>query len=184
MRPLLSAVLIMMAGLGTGCASTSYPTPVFHTPYFASRDSVFQYRLPAGWFDATADSQASGHAVWLLRNDYTASIAVTEVHLDPDAREDLRAGGIMHLATLSMALAAGGKPYVLQQSPEAIKINGRPSCIYQLMASPANDILRVVLMDAGERVYMTTALVSGETKRGVRSEVFAVEDAFLGSLRW
>jgi hypothetical protein len=119
-----------------------------------------------------------------LRNDYSATIGVSEVHADADAREDLQVAGIMHLAQLTMALAAGGKPYVLQRMPEDITISGTRGCAYEIVTPPTNDVLRVIVVDKKGRLYMVTAVVSGEANHGVRSEVFAVQDAFLNNLRW
>jgi hypothetical protein len=184
-RRLLQTALCIAAGLCAGCSSSpSVTTLTLHSPYFSSRDGNLQYRLPAGWFDATADSQAAGQVIWLLRNDYAATIAVSEIHLDAGARDAIRSDGVMHLAQLSMALASGGASYAITQQPEELRVNGNLSCVYALTTTPANDRLRVVLLDTGERVYMVTALVPEETKRGGQSEVFIVQDAFVGSLRW
>jgi len=186
LRWLFPAVVLLMiaSGLWTGCSTSPSIAVTLHPPYFTSRDRFLQYRLPAGWFDATADSQSSGQAIWLLRNDYTATIAVSEVHVDPDAREDLQNAGLTHLARLTMGLAAGGKAYVLEHPPEWMTVNNIRGCMYQISIPPANDILRIIVVEMGVRVYMVTALLSGEVKQGLREEIFAVQDAFLGGLRW
>lgn len=178
----LVTVALLLAVFRVGCSTTSIPA--FHAPYFQSRDGGFSYRIPAGWYDASADSQSTGHAVWLLRNDYGATIAVNELHVDSAARGVLRDGGITQLATLSMTLAAAGKAYVLGQAPQTSHVNGRVSCVYQLVTTPASDVLRVVLVDTGRKVYMVTALVPAETKVTARDDVFSVQEAFLNSVRW
>ncbi len=184
-RRLFQALLLTTVVLIAGCA-TAPPASnvVLNTPYASSRDGALRYRLPAGWFDATADTQGAGHVIWLLRNDYAATIAVNEIHLDGAAREALRSGGVIRLANLSMALAAGGSSYTVVQQPEEMQVNGRPLSVCALTTTPANDILRVVLVDTGGKVYSITALVPGETKRGDQSEIFSVQDALVGSLRW
>lgn len=176
--------VMLVATFCTGCSSSSTTSVILHPPYFTSRDGFLQYRLPAGWFDATADSQSTGQTIWLLRNDYSSTIAASEVHVDPDAREDLHVAGIMHLARLTMAMAAGGKPYILERPPESVMINGVQGCRYEMTTPSTNDVLRVIVVDTGTRIYMVTALLSGEAKHGLRDEVFPVQDAFLNSLRW
>lgn len=185
-RWLFLAVLTLVpaASLWTGCSSLPSGTITLHQPYATSRDGVLQYRLPVGWYDATADSQSTGQTIWLLRSDYSSTIAVLELHVDADAREDLHVAGIEHLARLTMALAAGGKPYVLQRQAEDLSVNGAPGCRYELAMPPGDDVLRVIVFDTGMRVYMVTALVPGDAKRGLREEVFPVQDAFVSSLRW
>jgi hypothetical protein len=186
MRQLFPAVLllVLVAGFWTGCSSSSSATVALQLPSFTSRDGLVNYRIPVGWFNAIADSQSSGQTIWLLRNDYSATIAVSEVHVDYDAREDLQVAGIMHLAQLTMGLAAGGKPYVLQRQPEGVMIGGTPGCAYEIVIPQVNDVLRVIVVDTGVRVYMVTALVSGEAGHGLRDEVFAAQDAFLSGLTW
>jgi len=183
LRP-ISPVLIalVLTGLCAGCSTVSSPS--LSSTYIHSRDGGFQYRIPAGWYDASADSQSTGHAVWLLRDDYGATIAVNDMHLDPEAHEILREEGISGLATLSMTLAAAGNAYAVDRPPEVSRVNGKPSCAYQLVTSPGNDLLRVVLVDAGSKVYMVTALAPGGSHNGAREDVFAVEEAFLNTLRW
>jgi hypothetical protein len=186
MSQLFPAVLLLvfMAGLWTGCPGSSSTTVALYTPYLTSHDGFIKYRIPAGWFDAAADSQSSGQTIWLLRDDYSATIAVSEVHIDADAREDLQMAGMMHLAQLTMALAAGGKPYVLQHPPEGVTIGGSRGVAYEIVIPAVNDVLRVIVVDTGVKLYMVTALVSGEATRGLRDEVFAAQDAFLSGLRW
>ena len=179
-RPVYLA--LVLAVFCAGCSTASLP--VLSPAYTPSRDGGFQYRVPAGWYDATADSQAVGHAVWLLRDDYGATIAVSDLHLDREAREFLKEGGMTRLAALSMTLAAAGNAYTIDRVPAISRINGKPSCEYQLVTSPGSDLLRVVLVDAGNRVYMVTALVPGGSRSAARDDVFAVEEAFLNTLRW
>ena len=178
-------VLCAVAALWTGCSGLPSVSPSLLQPAASvARDGAFHYRVPIGWVDATADSQAVGHAVWLLRNDYGATIAVSEIHLDADARNTLRAEGIMHLARLTMVLAAGAASYTVNQQPEPMQLNGRDACVFALTTLPAHDRLRAIVVDSGGKVYMITALVPPETERGVQNGVFAVQDAFASGIRW
>src|SRR5512140_303928 len=179
-----SIILVcIVAGLA-GCAGSTPPSALLRSAYLTARDGLLQYRCPIGWFDATADSQAAGHLVWLLRNDYSATIAVQELHMGPGAWEEIRTGGIMHLADVTMALAAGGKPYLVERRPEPLSMNGWRGCTYELTTSSGGDILRVTLVDGGKSLYMVTALGSGDTQRGQRDALRSAQDAFLSSLRW
>lgn len=185
MRTLFACIaahlLIVVALFLPGCAGTS--PSLLHTPYFSSRDGILHYRLPAGWFDATNDSIAAGNAVWLLRQDYAATISVSEVHLDEAARQELDHNGLLGVARLTMALAISAKPAITREEPRLFQIGGSEFCSFEYTMPSSGDALRVVLFDTGEKLYEVTALVSGE-KRGTGSDVFAVEQEFLGSLRW
>ncbi len=186
LRPGTAVVLfLLLLGLAGGCARAPYSTTSTLTSRaFLSRDGMLRYRLPAGWFDATADSQAVGHEVLLLRSDYAATIAVNEIRVDAQARRQLERGGLLQLAQLTMALAAGGTPVTLQQTPELFVLNGRQFCAYELVISGARDLLRVVLFDTGTKVYAVHALVPGEKARESAEDVFAVQQDFLNGLRW
>ncbi len=178
-------VIVVAVILGNGgCAGSASPLVSLQPQYLTSRNGALQYRCPVGWFDATADTQAAGHVIWLLRNDYGATIAVSGLYLDAAAREEVRAGGMARLAELTMTLAAGGKPYVVERSPEALSMNGWRGCTYELATSPDGDLLRVALVDGGKSLYMVTALCTDDAQRGQREAMRGAQDAFLSSLRW
>jgi hypothetical protein len=168
-----------------GCATPSLtPTVPLHTEYFPSRDGVLQYRLPSGWFDATTDSQAVGHAIWLLRDDYAVSLMVDEMHIDDAARQTLGPEGLLQLAQLNMPLMAGDKAAMIQESPHVFRINGKEFCSYVLITSTARDTLRVVLFDTGTRVYTVMVLVQGGQRGISEGDVASLQDGFLKTLRW
>lgn len=165
----------------SGCSGASVsPTSTLHTRYFSSRDGALQYRLPAGWFDATGDSSSSGNLVWLLREDYAATIAVQEIRLDEAARSEMAKGGLMKVAKITTMLATGDRPTLIRRAPEIVNINGREMCTYDLTTA-AREIVRVVLLDTGGKVYSVTALAAAGAKT---DEVFEAELNFASGLRW
>jgi len=184
-RPILTrALLFLLTLLLFGCGSGSrVVTPSLHAGYFPSRDGALQYRLPVGWFDATADSQATAHAIWLMRNDYGASITVDEIRLDAAARKEIERGGLLQLAQLVMALTTGEHGAMLLEPPAVVTVNGRPFCRYEMVASATRDTLRVALFDTGEKAYVVTALLPEKVAR--RDPQFTtVHESFLSTLRW
>ena len=175
---------VLLALLLLGCSTgTKLSSTLLHPSYSFSRDGGLQYRLPAGWFDASADSQAVGHAVLLIRNDYGATIAIDEVYLDASARGQLHQGGLVQIAQLMMSLSSWDHGSVLTDPPRAITLNGQDLCRYRMVATTSQDSLQVTLLDTGEKVYAVSVLLSG---KGVgRDGVFGVlQDSFVGSLRW
>ncbi len=168
-----------------GCGGPSEVTRVpMQSDYHASRDGTLQYRLPLGWFDATSDSQATQHAIWVLRNDYGASITVEEVILDSSAREELGEKRLLQLAQLTMPLLAHDRSATVQQMPSLFSFRGKEFCGFELVTFPSGDTLRVVLFNAGWRAYTATFYVKGEGS-GMSSEgLRALQEGFLGMLRW
>ncbi len=167
-----------------GCAGSTTPSSLLRPSVLTAKDGLLHYRCPIGWFDATADSQSAGHLVWLLRNDYGATIALSRLHMDTGAWDEFHSRGIMYLAGVTMALAAGGKPYAVDRQPASLSMNGWRGCVYELTTSPDEDHLRVALVEGRSSVYMATALSSNDAQRGEREAVRKAQDAFLSSLQW
>jgi hypothetical protein len=174
----------MLALLAAGCASTTrVETGLFSPAVSTTRDGGLQYRLPAGWFDATADPQAAGHAAWLMRSDYGATIALDEVRLDPGARTEIRRAGLLPLSYLVISLTTGDRGTVLLDPPALVTINGREMCRYTMVVSETKDTLLVTVVDTGERVYTVTALDAGKGN-GEGAPLSSLAEAFVGTIRW
>ena len=178
------ALLVPAALLCAGCTSVSpTPSPVLHQPYFLSRDGVMRYRLPAGWFDATAESQGTDRAVFLVRGDYSGTLTVHEVHVDAAARRDLPRVGLLQIARLTAALESGSALGIVVSEPETVRMNGREGCAYEV-EYPAGDRVRTVLVYTGERLYAVAALVNSRVPAVAMKDIYAVQQAFVAALRW
>ena len=176
-------LLLCSSLLLSGCAGSSRVAPgILHHPYATSRDGGLRYRLPAGWFDVTADPQSAGHALLLIRNDYQATIVVDEVRLDAAARASLQKNGLMGLAPLLASLGAWEKGRVLVEAPRLLDLNGAEYCRYALTGNGAGERVEVTLVNAAGRVYAVSVLLSDASGRnGVFGEL---QEGFIGSLRW
>jgi hypothetical protein len=173
-----------LAMLLAGCAPASrVSTDLFHPEYSSSRDGALQYRLPVGWFDATADPQAAGHAAWLMRSDYGATMALDEVRLDSGARAEVRSAGLLPLSYLIISLTSGDRGTVLLEPPSLVTIKGKEMCRYTLVVSETKDTLQVTVIDTGDRVYTVTAL---DARKGVNGggSLALLAEAFVAALRW
>lgn len=180
LSPLLAAAALLLAG----CAPTREASaPVRSPSYAVARDGGFAYRIPPGWFDASADSQAQGHAALLIRNDYRATIAVDEVHLDDAARSELRRNGLVVVARLLLSLSSWDHNALLTMTPRMITLGDREVCRYGLESANDSDMVEVTLVESGERLYAVRVLVSGAMDRS-GEPLRAVQDEFLRTLRW
>jgi len=149
-----------------------------------SRDGRLQYVTPPGWFDATADSQAAGHAVWIIRNDYGATLTIDEVRLDAAAVAMVGTGGLEPLAQLLMTLPSGDRPVRTVGAPETVERDGKAYCEYAVEVYETGDLLRVVLFRAGERVYSSTLVVPAAVRERGTEQLAEAQAAFLGSVSW
>lgn len=165
-----------------GCATPPPSPPPLSTTFSIARDGYLHYRLPAGWYDVTADSQAHGNTVWLLRSDYAATITVNEIRIDANAREEINRQGLIPLARLTMFLSTQDKGALLQRPPEEFTLRGYSCCSYELEMPVTGDVLRTILLDAGGRVYAVAALRTGG--KSDEAEVEGVQMIFVEALRW
>jgi hypothetical protein len=172
-------LLCLSALLGAGCAGAP-PASLSSLPAVLSRDGALRYRIPSGWFDASADSVAI--PVFLVRGDYAGSIAVKELHVDAAARRDLARSGMLQIARLAAALETGSGRGVIAHTPESIRVNGKEGAAYDLEFG-AGEKVRTVLVDTGVRVYSVAAHVNG-TAAETAGEIFAAQQAFLEALAW
>ncbi len=177
---LLAAASLSLAG----CAPMREAAAPARSPsYVVARDGGFSYRIPTGWFDVSADSQAHGHAALLIRNDYEATIAVDEVRLDAAARSELRRNGLVPVARLLLSLSSWDHSAILTMAPRMITVGDREGCRYGLASGNDDDTVEVTLVESGERLYTVRVLVSGSKDRAGES-LRAVQEEFLGTLRW
>jgi hypothetical protein len=185
MRPGSACLLSVLTGalLLGGCSSEPASTrTVLHPEIRLSRDGVLGYRIPSGWFDVTADSQATGRAIWLVRNDYGASITVEQVYLMARAQGELGEAPLLHLAELTLPLVAGTRSATVLRRPELVTIGGRQYCAYELVSGERSEHTRVMLFEAGQRVYAATFYGDGSAEAS--AGISAVQEPFLRSLRW
>jgi hypothetical protein len=180
---LRSAVVLITAASWGGCSSAPEASRDSRAADVRlSRDGRLRYVIPAGWFDATADSQAAGHAVWIIRDDYGSTLTIDEVHLDAAAQAAVREGGLEPLARLLMTLPSGERPIRVVGGPETFERTGRVYCGYDVEVDETRDRLRVLLFRADERVYASTLLVPAAAWKRGADGLLEVQAGFLGSV--
>lgn len=176
-RSFLAAGACLILG---ACASPPYSSDLpLESDERVSRDAAVRYRVPAGWMDAGGESTDARRVVWLVRSDYTASIAVQEIVLDSVAGAVVARGDVCVLAGLVRdAGGEGGAP------PEAFTLDGRRYCAWEGTGGGGAKAVRVVVFVAGTRSYEVRAVGrAGGTRRGAE-EVFQAQQKLLESLRW
>jgi hypothetical protein len=178
--PCFLALTFWVGCSGSPQASRDSRVPEVHR----SRDGRIQYVTPSGWFDATADSQAAGHAVWIIRNDYGATLTIDEVRFDPAAQAAVREEGLEPLARLLMTLPSGDRPVRALSGPEPFERNGKVYCGYEVEAYETRDMLRVVVFRVDELVYSSTLVVPAAARERGVDQLLEAQAAFLGSITW
>ena len=178
------ALLLSIALSFTGCAPPPGATTAAPESYSVSRDGTIRYRLPAGWFDAGADTLAADRAVWLVRDDFAGSLTIRPVHLRAVDTGDLAGEGLLQVAKLTASLESSTKPGVVAREPDRTEVGGREAVSYDLEFRGSGDRTRTVLLASAGRIYAVTALVNGSAPPGAGKEIFALLGSFVAALRF
>lgn len=129
-------------------------------------------------------ADSTQNLVWLVRGDYSATMAVREIALDDEARRRLDDDGTHTVAELSLGLA-GGDPAVSVLTPlERVAGPGDDGYAFEEVNTTTGDTTRVEIVGAGGRVFEVQALLLGGGKGAPRESVFAVQRRFVEAFRW
>jgi hypothetical protein len=153
------------------------------SPYYVSRDSLFRYRIPQGWFDATSEGAQANRVVWIVRSDYLGTIVMREVYLDDAARKGLTRGGLLSIARLTSSLEAASRRGIVIAEPVAYDLPGAEACLYEL-EERGEDRVRAILINVAGKLYAVTAMAGLSLPGESRESVFAAQDDFTRELRW
>ena len=179
---------IVLALLFPGCASAPYDSNYKMTDEIVkSLNEDLQVRVPKGWFATADETNAPNLLVWLVSEDYGATMAITEIKADGTTRKRLEKEGLGALAAISFALKverAKGKAELVAR-PREFKVNGRNYCSYEYSTDGRKTLIRVVVFDTGKHFY-DFAVVPAE-REGVKPQpekLFIIQQSVLNSMQW
>jgi hypothetical protein len=151
---------------------------------FRSRDGVFLYRIPDGWFDASADAESTGHAVWLIRDNLSVMLAVEEICMDEDVREKVTRGRLLEVGRLLSGLRAGKNGMMETRPAEQRALESRDACMYELANPATHEVHRVLLFTIDGHLYSASLIFTNNTGDPMpESSVRATLDGFVDTLR-
>ncbi|MDH7516075.1 MAG: hypothetical protein QHI48_09400 [Bacteroidota bacterium] len=123
--------------------------------------------------------------LWLVREDYGASIAFTAMKMDPSLYRAVRKDGLPAVAKVSLGLKkgnAGDSVRVIRQ-PEYFRLNGRDFAAYEYSTGNEGIIIRTVVFDTGSRFMECTALSGGTSStRDETTTLFETQQSVLSSM--
>ncbi|MFI5252911.1 MAG: hypothetical protein ACHQQQ_10840 [Bacteroidota bacterium] len=183
MRPLLSSVFLIF--LLSSCSTTYLPYS-YHYPLrreaFLSRDSSFAGLIPEGWFYSSEDTLAPSAIAWIVKDDFSATLSVQELHLDQLTKTRVDKEGLELLANISLSSQDESHSVLNDEhKPRKFKMRGREFCGYELTGQ--NLSKRVVVFSVNGRYYECIAMpVKGAPQHEEISNMFTAQQAFLYSL--
>jgi hypothetical protein len=156
----------------------------FTQEFFSSRDGNLRFRAPVGWLNATNDAPLSTNLVWLVRNDYAATLGVREVVIDAETRREVNQTGLGRVAELTLALASGEKGLTVVMQPVVSALRGVNVCTYEYASGHPTDLIRVVLVDTGSKVYEVSMLMTNKVDKNNIPEMVSLQEAFVQYVLW
>ncbi len=149
---------------------------------FSTRDQNLKGLVPQGWFSSRDDSLTPTLAAWLIKDDYSASISIRELFLDPITTRQVQNEGLEFLARISMGFHS---ERLTEKSPAwqptTFEMKGRKFCHYEILTKQSQS--RVVVFSAGGRYYECEAQPAqpGLDEKQIK-ELFRIQQSVLASL--
>ena len=141
-------------------------------------------RCPKGWIETMDLKNAPQIALWLVKEDYSASISFTPIAMDPALYATLKKDGLRSVAKVSLNLKKGYSQDSLRviQETEYFRLNTRDFAAYEYSAG-GTDVVRVVVFDTGSR-FMECAVLPATAPRGAEESWrdFVVQQSVLASM--
>ncbi|MBL0175548.1 MAG: hypothetical protein IPP94_09840 [Ignavibacteria bacterium] len=149
----------------------------------AARDIVI--RCPAGWRETVDQKNAPNIVLWIVAENYGASLSFVPLQMDPVLYTALRRDGLSAVAKVSLSLKrdnARDSVRVLQP-PESFTLNRRDYVAYEYSADGGKTAIRVVLFDTG-RQYIECALLPATqpVTPDENRRLFSVQQSVLASM--
>jgi len=173
---LLSLVLASCAG--TLPYAADYPLT---TETFLSRDGLLGGRIPRGWVFSSVDTLTPALLAWLVKEDFSASLSLQELHLDRLSSERVGSEGLSLLARMSLQFQSDPAGAQLTAGPKEFKTGGKIFCGYEILAG--GERKRVVVFAARGRYYECRAApLKGLWSDAELARLFEAQQVMLSSL--
>jgi hypothetical protein len=151
----------------------------------ASAAEDFSVLRPSGWQETADPRNAPNIALWLVREDYAASLSFTPIQMDPALYATLRRDGVLAMAkaSLSMKRDNARDSLTVLQAPERFLLGGRSFAAYEYSVDRGASAIRVVIFDSG-RGFLECALLPATAglPREEQRRFFELQQAVLASL--
>ncbi len=193
-RVIIAVISLLIALLFVHCPAT-LPPPPYDATFPMTREIVtalngeMSVNIPKDWF-ATSDEKAAPHLlIWLVSNDYTATITLTEIKASQEVHARLKENGLTSLAMVSLDLkqAKATGAFEIVTPPQQFAADGRVFCGYEYTTDNRTTVNRIIVFDTGKRYYELAAVPfpkeGVDQKLGAKS-LFVIQQSVLSTLRW
>jgi hypothetical protein len=152
------------------------------TATFVTRDGLIRGAVPEGWFISHEDTLVPTLTAWLVKNDFSASISLRELSVDPATARQIKNDGLDFLAKLSMKFheAPAGRN-VSSTQPNNFEMKGIKFCEYESGGPESRS--RVIVFSASGRYFECEAQAakSGWSEKDL-NQLFRIQQSVIASL--
>lgn len=146
----------------------------------SSQSGAISVLLPKGWFIAE-DNEFRINEIWLIKEDYSASISFIPINVDSSTANQLVIGGLPELKRLNFAFrkAKVGNAPLSFLNEEFFQVNHTKFLAYEYTGQ-GNSKIRVVLFKFKDKFYECTASSSNSQNS---EELFNVQNTILATIQ-
>lgn len=146
----------------------------------SSQSGKFSVLLPKGWFIAE-DNDLRINEIWLIKEDYSASISFIPINVDSSTADQLVLGGLQELKRLNIAFrkAKVGNASFSILNEEFFQVNDTEFFAYEYTTEDHAKI-RVVLFKFNGKFYECSASSSNSQNS---EELFNVQNTILATIQ-
>ncbi len=172
-----------------GCAASSpYPDNYPLTEEVVkSLNGELELKVPQGWFSTVDQNSPPNLLAWLVKEDYSATMAITEIQADEVTRRKITKEGLETLAFISFKLKAErakGKGELISE-PKGFKLNDQEFCSYEYSPDGRQTIVRVVVFATEKHLYdFAMVPIARPGMKIDQRSLFVIQQSVLSSLRW
>jgi hypothetical protein len=144
-----------------------------------SKLSNLSVKIPENWFSAE-DNEFKCIDLWLIKNDYTASLNFMKINFDDETLKEIEQEGITRVTDFSKVFVKAklGKSFKSFFNDETFEINGKSFAAYQYVNSDGISV-RTIVFEHKTRYYELTAI---SKENGNFEELFRVQNSVLTTL--
>jgi hypothetical protein len=192
----LSLLLLALAGCGGGDSSVTNgdaglskyryaATTELSREFVSTADGNLRVLRPQGWVRTSDPKNAPSVLLWMVREDYSASLTFSAIKMDPGLYQTLRGERLDAVAKISLSLKErnADDSVTIVQPVELFKIGGRICAGYEYRIAAMAPVIRVVVFDTGSRfmecaLYPASEAVTPEENR----KLFELQQSVLASM--
>lgn len=146
-----------------------------------TKSSELSLKIPIGW-SAIEDNECKCTDLWLVKDDYSATLNFVTLNLDSVTTNDIRNDEINSLVQLSKAYvkAKHGNEFKGFTNDEIFEINKNKFAAYQYMDEKMRNI-RVIILKSGKKYYELSAI---PVKTKNLTDLFSTQNSVLTSISY